>query len=263
MEDFSKYNCFKKIYLSCSKKLLLDFELIDEREQVFAIAKVGLSYNDEFHIRIITTIYKTLTSELECPVTGDHWMKIGFQSSEPKIDLRSTGMFSMLLTLAFIDKFLFYAKEIYAYSLGGGSNLGSERKKINKEKEDYISNNSNNLNFNSSESNNSYFPFICVMINLASFTLEALRQGYLIPFCNSSKSIINTLCDYFFGIIDHFFTVYKNSPTELDNINTLLTQVDNYAKNNPERILLLVRHLVKKYPQTLKDSMSLGEEIYT
>src|SRR5690606_12041889 len=162
---------------------------------------------DEYHVRMLKTIYKTLTQELECPLQGDHWMKIGFQSAEPKTDLRSTGMFSMLQALAFVDKLNPYAKEIYTDSL---SEIFS-------------------------------FSFLSALINLSAISLEALKEGYLIPFCNTYNSILETLNSFYFGIIDHFFTIYKNSNQTLENIHFLLESVSKFAKQNPERIFLLAR----------------------
>lgn len=99
---------------------------------------------------------------------------------------------------------------------------------------------------------------MCVMINLSSFSLEALREGFLIPSCNKRISVIEILNEYFFGLVDHFFTTYKNSNKTLDYVNSILQKVNCYAKSNVEHIFRLSKSLMIKYPK-IKDSMSLEE----
>jgi hypothetical protein len=216
------------------KKYILHYELNDQRDLVFAIAKIPLTYSEEFHIRIIKTIYQNLNEIIDSESNNNNvsfinsvdWLKIGFQSNDPKSDLRSTGMFSLLQTLAFLDKLNPYAKEVFNYSLDPTFN----------------------------------FPFILVLINISSFSLEALREGLLIPFCNSRMCVIDTLNEYFFGLIDHFYTVYKNSNQTMDNVHTLLTTINYYAKENIQHIFRLAKSLFIKYP-SVKDSMSLENDI--
>jgi hypothetical protein len=171
----------------------------------------------------MTTIYKNLTGEIDCPLKGDHWIKIGFQGSDPRTDLRATGIFSMMQFLAFIDKFPLYAKEIYNHSYEADSR----------------------------------FPLACIFINFTFYSIQALREGILIPYCNNRISVINVINDYYFGMIDYFFTNFKSANHIVHNT---IERVNTYSKKNLDKIFLRTNLLNQKFPQLSKDSMSLGEE---
>jgi hypothetical protein len=186
-------------------------------------------------MRIIKTIYQNLTGIL-CNHIGNNstndfnfisstdWVRIGFQSNDFKTDLRSTGMFSLLQTLAFLDRLNPFVREIFEYSLDSTF----------------------------------HFPFMCTLINISQFSLEALREGYLIPYCNKRMSVIENLNEYFFGLVDHFYTIYKNSNQTLEFVNSILQRVNSYAKGNVDHIFRLSKSLMGKYPK-VKDSMSLED----
>lgn len=48
---------------------------------------------------------------------GSHWQKIGFQSNDPRTDIRGTGMLGVLQILWLIENYPNTLKEIYAHSL--------------------------------------------------------------------------------------------------------------------------------------------------
>lgn len=202
---------------------MLNYELIDERELVFSIAKIHLNVNDEYHNRMMLTVYKTLTLDTDCPQIGKHWMKIGFQGDDPKTDLRGVGMFGILQFLYFLDRYTVYAREILFYS-----------------NEDIHS-----------------FPMISLFFNFSYLALECLREGYLIPICNQQQSITITLNVFYTGLIDYFFTNYKNKSFIIDNIPNLLKTLTLISKDNPLYILSLSEELNRKYPE-IKDSMTLN-----
>ena len=52
--------------------------LLNERNQLFAFAKVQFSDSNDFHFRILQTIYEKLTGVAICPRYGPHWELIGF-----------------------------------------------------------------------------------------------------------------------------------------------------------------------------------------
>ena len=203
-EDFSHYSCFVKLYLKCFKKLNLNNELKDEREIIIASTKINLNNNDETHNRIMSTIYKSLTGELQCNQIGDHWTKIGFQGNDPKTDLHNIGIFGIVQILAFIERYTIYAKEILS---------------------------------NSSNIKNS-FQFSNVLINLSLFTIECLRGGFLIEYCNKTNSVIATANDYFFGMIDIFYNFFFNHNETKFEINKTLEYVKKIGKRNTKLILI-------------------------
>ena len=223
IEDFSRLNCIRRIYIKCSKKYILDWELLDERRLVFAVAKVSMNNNDEYHLRMVKTLYNSLTGQRE--QNEPDWVKIGFQTQEFKSDLRSVGMFAILQALAFTDRLTAYSHEIFDFAQRDG--LG--------------------------------FPLMLVLINLTYSTLCSLREGYLIPFCNSKKSVINTLNEFYFGLVAYFLTIYKSTGCIYDNINYLLKEIKKVSEENTHLIFDIADKLLIKYPY-IKDSMSLEVE---
>jgi hypothetical protein len=222
--DFTKYNCFKRMYLKCKKNLVLNSELNGEREFVFAIAKIPLNYNNEYHIRIIKTIYKFLTEATDCEVIGEHWLDIGFQDSDIKNDLRSIGMFGLIQLLSFIDRFLIYVKEV--------------------------------LYLPQKENNN--FPLAIISLNLTHITLGLLRQGYLIKYCNYRMSVVNTLNEFYYGLFSYFYDCYKFENLNYDDFPLLLKRVTVFGQTNPSAVFEIYEKLNGIYPN-IKDSMSLNE----
>jgi hypothetical protein len=222
--DFTNYNCFKRMYLKCKKAFVLNFELNDERDFVFAIAKIPLNYKDEYHIRIIKTIYQSLTEATDCEIIGDHWIDIGFQDSDIKSDLRSVGMFGLIQLLSFIDRFLIYVKEVL---------------------------------FLSQQENNN-FPLAIISLNLTYITLGLLRQGYLIKYCNYRMSVINTLNEFYYGLFCYFYDCYKSENLNYDDFPLLLKKITVFGQTNPSAIFEIYEKLSTIYPN-VKDSMSLNE----
>jgi hypothetical protein len=156
-------------------------------------------------------------------------MEIGFQSNEPGNDLRSTGMFSILQILALIDKLYEFVSEIFNFSL----------------KEE------------------NYFPFICLLINLSKISLDALKYGYLIPICNKNSSVINTLNEFYFGLVALFFSSYKEEKATIDNINTILLKVKQVSCKNVNKIFKISYNICGANTIRKKDSISFGDINYS
>lgn len=54
--------------------------LVSQRNLIFTLALVPFNNEDKEHIRILQTLFKTLTRrKLDCSRFGDHWELIGFQ----------------------------------------------------------------------------------------------------------------------------------------------------------------------------------------
>jgi len=65
------FGCFKP-------KLKLLGELSEERDKLFAVAKLKLDTSIAEHEMIVKTIYKRLMKTDECRSIGSHWQDIGF-----------------------------------------------------------------------------------------------------------------------------------------------------------------------------------------
>ena len=84
-----------------------------EKNLISCITKVKYDENNEMHYKILSSIYKFFTDEKECPKSGKHWEKIGFQSKTPLSDLRSVGMLAPLQMLYFLCAFPSFSLSVY------------------------------------------------------------------------------------------------------------------------------------------------------
>jgi ELMO domain-containing protein len=90
--------------------------LSEERDVLFAIAKVKLDIQLAEHEIIIKTIYRSLTESPSCRSIGSHWVDVGFQGNDPSTDVRGAGMLGVLHLLYFVTEYPKTAREILAYS---------------------------------------------------------------------------------------------------------------------------------------------------
>jgi len=224
-EDFTKHNCFKKLFLLCQNKLELNKDLKDERDILFSSAKCELNYENEVHFRILTSLYKNINSPQD--KSNYDWMSIGFQSNEPKTDLRGAGMLGLLQMLYFTETFNGYSKELLEYS--------------------------KNPLF--------YFPFACLLLNATMISLEALREGDLIEYCNKKKSIITTINEFYCGIIIYFGYLYRKDFKTMNDISKMIAEINSYSKNNIENIFNFYKTELNKCGNDIKDSASLSQKL--
>ncbi|GBM93770.1 ELMO domain-containing protein 3, partial [Araneus ventricosus] len=81
----------------------LHSNLIVERDLFFAIALCPFDTSDEIHMRVLQTLYKTLTgTDRDCPRYGKHWEDLGFQGVDPGTDLRGVGFLGLVHLLSLI-----------------------------------------------------------------------------------------------------------------------------------------------------------------
>lgn len=136
----SFFQRFLKIFRSSANQ-----QFDEQCEQILNLTKFPCNMSDRIHLRILFTIYRRLTNSREIfyQSQGPHWEQIGFQSSNPETDFRSTGLFSIFYLLYFVDSmYLPLAKQIYELS----------------------------------HDEHQQFPFACVGINLANLLIKQLRQ---------------------------------------------------------------------------------------
>jgi hypothetical protein len=109
---YSKKKSFIKRICDCffnriPQKIKTDKNLIS------CITKVKYDENNDIHYKMLSSIYSFFTDEKECPKSGKHWEKIGFQSKTPLSDLRSVGMLAPLQMLYFLCAFPSFSLSVY------------------------------------------------------------------------------------------------------------------------------------------------------
>eukprot|EP00667_Euglena_gracilis_P013917 EG_transcript_14375 len=182
----------------------LDKRLHEERQFVYYIQRQPMDHAVPEHARVFTTLYKFLTGETTAvPVTGGHIQKIGFQGTDPRTDLRTAGMFSLLQALYFVSKHPELAKEYYAISVSATHE----------------------------------FPWILCSINFSCMVLDLVKEKRLHRVANQMGSLLAAADAVYVGLFRQFVALWTSKPqrsiAEWDSARTALKEM---AKENPQRL---------------------------
>ena len=200
-EEFSKHSILDRVKFFFTSNLFLDSYLEPERIAVFGMAKTAFNKDNTIHLRMLQTIsVKMCGAVLE--LKDNRWRDLGFQTSDPTVDFRGTGIFSLLQILYLLETNDNFSQKCFKYS--------------RKEK--------------------TYFPYCIFLINLTKICLDNLREGFLIKYCNEKRNVIGCLCEFFVGLAKHFFEQYKDGDHTIETIGKLLEEVAEFAKKNRKEV---------------------------
>lgn len=187
-----------------------DIEFNRQCEQLLNLTKYSCDMSDRIHIRILYTIYRRLTDSKEIfySTHGPHWEQIGFQSSTPETDFRSTGLFSIFFLLYFVDSmYLPLAKQIYRLS------------------HDEVQ----------------QFPFCCIGINLANILIKHLRHQ---TSRHTIRKILNEKISdtigidlsgrIFMALFLNFYLRWKQNNYTIVNTQQVLSELEQILNNRPK-----------------------------
>ncbi|XP_041371081.1 uncharacterized protein LOC121384662 [Gigantopelta aegis] len=204
-------------------------DLLHERELVFCIAASPLDNNDHCHIRMLQTIYRSLTgSYFECQRYGNHWEEIGFQGTDPATDVRGIGMLGLLQLLHLVrdpakSKL---ARDIYKLSLDPVQN----------------------------------FPFCIMGLNMTRFTIQALREDLLNRDCNRQGKVMDVVNDFYSGLFLHLFRIWKQGKIISDS-GTVLRDVEQFSKKRPRDVVKNLQDYLKGH-KVEADPVLTSEEAF-
>ena len=153
-----------------------------EKNLLSCITKVKYDENIEIHYKILSTIYMFFTEEKECPKSGNHWEKIGFQTKNPQTDLRSVGMLAPLQMLYFICAYPSFSLSVY--------------KLFGKQKCEWL--------------------FAVTLINITQICYHLLRDDFLDNFFKKNNEVVSVFNELFVGIIyslNRYLEEYKERLT--------------------------------------------------
>jgi len=187
-----------------------DLEFNRQCEQLLNLTKYPCNMSDLIHIRILYTIYRRLTNSKEifhC-ILGTHWEEIGFQTSNPETDFRSTGLFSIFFLLYFVDSmYLPLAKQIYQFS----------------------------------HDEHQQYPFCCIGINLANILIKCTRQKTsrmnirkLTNEKNSENVAIDLFGKLFMALYLNFYLIWKENGYTIEYTQQVLTELEQILINRPK-----------------------------
>ncbi|KAL3863161.1 hypothetical protein ACJMK2_004930 [Sinanodonta woodiana] len=200
-------------------------DLIQERDFLFCVAATTFANDDRLHVRTLQSVYRCLTgSKFDCPRTGGHWEEIGFQGTDPATDLRGCGLLGLVNLLYFLTdrKCRSIAHDVYKLSLHPTQN----------------------------------FPFCVMGINITRIALQTLREEGLNRECNKSKSVLNTVNDFYVGTYLHMYEIWKGQSRTISDSGHVLREVEIFAKKNPKLVIKNIESYIekKKSPKLAPDS---------
>ena len=139
----------------------------NEKNLLSCITKVKYDDNLEIHYKILSSIYCFFTSEKECPKSGNHWEKIGFQTKTPQSDLRSVGMLAPLQMLYFLCAYPSFSLSVYKFF----------------------------------SAKNCEWLFAVTLINITQICYHLLRDNYLDQFFKKNNEVVSIFNQLYVGII--------------------------------------------------------------
>ncbi|KAL4445995.1 hypothetical protein ABPG74_010987 [Tetrahymena malaccensis] len=188
-------------------------ELLNERDQIFAIAKLQFDDEQPLHFQILYSVFCNLTNNYNCPRIGSHWEQIGFQGKNPGTDLRGAGMLGLLQILAFVSHYKEYIVDVLKYS------------------HDPIHN----------------FPLCITLINVTDIVLQACREQKLNSLINKEKSVISVFNNFYFATFYFLFSQYKAKQYTVNRFDELKKDIEVAVKHNPKKTLEDFKQAIQQY----------------
>jgi hypothetical protein len=173
-----------------------------EKNLISCITKVKYDENNDIHYKMLSSIYIFFTDEKECPKSGKHWEKIGFQSKTPLSDLRSVGMLAPLQMLYFLCAFPSFSLSVYKLFC----------------------------------SKDAEWLFAVTLINITQICYHLLRDDSLDQFFKKSNDVISIFNELYVGIIynlNHYLEDNKESLTA-EYVAESLEKIKNHSSSSSD-----------------------------
>lgn len=230
VEEFDKSSLWKKFFIQCSQDFQLQPQLKEERIKVFLITKTHYDKLNPTHNNYLRFIYHFLLQRKE--PEQYNWELIGFQG-EPQNDLRSVGMMGVMQMIALIDGYPVFTLDFFNY-------LGT----IDSE-----------------------WIFAILLLNMTKLTLDLLKKGVLITYCNKRKSVLKTLNAFFIGLVfqlnkellsENEELISENNRLTIDYISNLISHIREFAEKNPGHFFWNENELAKVYSSLTNSTIHIA-----
>ncbi|CAD8087026.1 unnamed protein product [Paramecium primaurelia] len=197
--------------IGCFSVHLKNKRLINEKNQVCIMAETSFNDNNDYHFRMLYTIYCQLMTTDYCLRYGYHWEMIGFQGTDPATDLRNTGILGLVQMLAFISDYKLYVKSAL-----------NTLSKMN-------------------------IPFCITLINITSFVLVSLRDNKLNYLINQEDSVISVINKLYFAGFHLLIKALKKEKIQFNKIGVLLTNVRKQIHEYPQKLIQQFQHDIQLF----------------
>ncbi|XP_042911995.1 ELMO domain-containing protein 3 isoform X2 [Parasteatoda tepidariorum] len=192
----------------------LNLSLISERNLFFAIALCPFDSSEEIHIRVLQTLYRTLTnSNKDCPRYGKHWEDVGFQGIDPGTDLRGVGFLGLIHLLSF-------ALNPATADLAKSISVLAKNEKQN-------------------------FPFCAMGINITRIVVESMREEVLNRECNRCMDVFKVTNDFYAGIFLRLYVIWYQQKKTIMDSGFVIKDLTEIAKKHSSVILKELSNYLK------------------
>lgn len=173
---------------------------IDAWSKIFRITKIPFDENDTTHHRILNSINQFITGvQTAPPRKGEHWLTIGFQSQDPITDLRSAGMFGLLMPLMLFSKYEALGK------------IAIETSRLPEQ------------NFN----------LMQILIVLAFASIQMITETDILQTCESFTSCWDKMSYFFLGMISTLCIEWKRDFLDMEHDYNYFDKLINRSKSRP------------------------------
>jgi len=202
-EEVNASRGFLQKLFSCGKGGL-PAALLEERDQILALAKVPFNEDDEFHFNLLQSIYIKITGKVkEVPRFGPHWETIGFQGRDPATDLRGVGILGLLQILAFVSNHGTMFKKMWQHST---------HEKYN-------------------------FPLCISGFSVTQAMMETLRAEKLNPAIMARKSVIEVFNEGYYAAFYKLVNIYETNQYTIAEYPLAKRNALEMLKTNPTKML--------------------------
>eukprot|EP00484_Ammonia_sp_Unknown_P001733 CAMPEP_0197020942 /NCGR_PEP_ID=MMETSP1384-20130603/1811_1 /TAXON_ID=29189 /ORGANISM="Ammonia sp." /LENGTH=497 /DNA_ID=CAMNT_0042448675 /DNA_START=24 /DNA_END=1514 /DNA_ORIENTATION=+ len=220
---------FMKLFIfgGCSISLNTD-ELMEERDDVFKIAKLKLNTKDIIHHRCLISLWMKLTNDLRaCDKTGSHWQQIGFQGNDPATDIRGAGLLGVLQLVYLIENRPEMMSKIYLLSLNEHQN----------------------------------FPLVIVSFTITGIVMQLLRSCTIFGFVNSKNSVMLAINEIYVALFYEFYLNWKNQSRTIVNFDEAQKELEKEAFANWQGLIDQVKRREAEVEEELNRRKENEEDV--
>lgn len=184
----------------------LDKRLWEERDRVLFLLLTDFDFQNVMHYRMLRTVYTKLTHNCLCPVRGNHWQDIGFDSvGDPCISLNhSNGLLNIVHLFYLFEKNFPLLNAIHQCS------VDPEHK----------------------------FPLARVSIKITQMVVDAFLCGKISKMCNKgSESVVTTTCQVYAGGLHYFYSRWRSLKRTMHELEITLSEVQKGIMSRASKLV--------------------------
>jgi len=175
-----------------------------EKALVAALRAAAFDFNEPAHFRMLRTMYAKLSRSKMCPSIGRHWEVMGFQNTDPRMDLnRSGGVLNVIHMFYFFSKYFEILKAAFQLA------------------QDFEQN----------------FPLFCVSINITAMVIEAFLNGFLSSVCDSGGGVFDGVCKVYCSGLFPFYWQWRSQKRTIRDAEATFKEVRGLLENAPRKLL--------------------------